>query len=176
MWCYPEGGRRESNLRRQNASRPGDAEVMFSLPPTTPHPCHTVSCTCSEKQTSKQSTPLFSPPGTRDITTYRGSKWSHIKEHLQMRRKFWKASRPARFHSEVQWSEHLPWLTTRINCKAAPWYSVWKGGSSGAKAVQQGPDEEPVRHCRAGGYTGGSSALIHWKGTALGCKTGHNTL
>lgn len=33
MWCYPEGRKRESNPRRQNASRLGDVEVMFSLPP-----------------------------------------------------------------------------------------------------------------------------------------------
>ena len=175
MWCYPEGGRRESNLRRQNASRPGDAEVMFSLPPTTPHPCHTASCTCSEKQTSKQSTPLFSPPGTRDTTTYRGSKWSHIKEHLQMRRKFWKASRPARFHSEVQWSEHLPWLTPELTARLHHDTVFRRVGVQEQRqynrVLMKNPWDtaEPV-------ITGGSSALIHWKGTALGCKTGHNTL
>lgn len=94
-----------------------------SLPPPLTHAIRRAAPVQKNKLPSRAH-PFSLPPGTRDITTYRASKWSHIKEHLQMRRKFWKASRLPRFHSEVQWSEHFPWLTTKINSKAAPWFSV----------------------------------------------------
>lgn len=121
-------GRRDSNLRRQNASGPGDTEVMFSLPPpTAPHPCHMAGYTCSENELPHRTHPLGSPLKLQTLQPTEGVSGPTSKSISRWRENFEKPAGLLAFtvrSSGLNSSTDSPGSTTRVNHKPPPWPSV----------------------------------------------------